>query len=198
MIKESRMKAIKKSLKNYPRFEFLGKGKRGEVYRISESLAVKIEKDDIQAKNTAKNEHEILKKLQPSKYFPKTLLFNEKLRFLIREYVKGNPISKTKDKRAFLGALNLARELDLKGINQQEMNNPYKHIFILKNKPKMIDFEKARISKKPKNVTQFCQYFCKKYKISPKKIMKASIAYKKTYSEKDFKALIKILKELTQ
>ncbi|MDD4353756.1 MAG: hypothetical protein PHN56_04840 [Candidatus Nanoarchaeia archaeon] len=196
MIYEERLKEIKNYLKNYPFFEFIGKGKRGEVYKINENLVIKIQRDDSQSIDSIKNEFEILKKLEKYDYFPKTVEYNENLKFVIREYVKGKTIDNTLDKKLFIKALHLARVLDLEKINQQELNNPYKHIYFYKNKIMMIDFERARITTNPKNVTQFVQYLCSKFNINYKKIIDLMKKYKKDNSENNFKNIIKILKEL--
>jgi len=195
MIEAKRLEKIKNCLKKYPLFEFLGKGKRGEAYKLSETIAAKIGLDNSPSKDSIKNEYEILKKLD-SKFFPKAIYYDPKLKFMVRELVKGKTIDKTMDKSLFLKALHLARELDLKRINQQELKNPYKHIFFYKKKAMMIDFERAKISNKPKNVTQFCQYICNKFRIDPKKLAPIMKDYKKSNSENDFKRIIKILKEL--
>lgn len=196
MINEKRLEKIKNCLKDYPFFEFLAKGTRGEVYKLSDDFIVKIERDDIEAINSIKNEYDILKKLEKYDYFPKSILYNENLRFLVREFVKGKTIDTSLDKKLFIKALMLSRVLDLEKINQQELNNPYKHIFFYKNKVMMIDFEKAKITVNPKNVTQFTQYLCKRFNIDYKKIINTMKNYKKNSSEINFKSIIKILKEL--
>jgi putative serine/threonine protein kinase len=196
MINEKRFEKIKKFLKNYPFFEFLAKGKRGEIYKISDDLIVKIERDDSFSKNSIKNEYFMLKKLEKYDYFPKTILYNNSLKLLIREYVKGNTIDKSLNKKLFIKSLMLSRILDLEKLNQQELTNPYKHIFFYKNKVMMIDFERAKISNNPKNVTQFSQYFCKRFNIDYKKIIPIMKKYKRNSSELNFKSIIKVLKEL--
>jgi len=198
MIKEKRLELIRNSLKNYPFFDFLGEGKRSQVYRIDETLAVKIESDDSGTTNSAKNEYDILKRLNKYKFFPKAIVYNEELRFLVREYVRGRTIDSILDKKLFLKALLLARSLDVERINQQEMNNPYKHIYFHNNNVMMIDFERARITLNPKNVTQFVQYLCIRFRVDHKKLIPALLEYKKCDSEPNFKKIIKILKELIQ
>ena len=47
--------------------------------------------------------------------------------------------------------------MDRLGINKFEMHHPLKHIIIDK-KPVLIDFERARYTDDPKNITQFCDY----------------------------------------
>ncbi|MFA5303390.1 MAG: hypothetical protein WC393_02535 [Candidatus Nanoarchaeia archaeon] len=198
MIDKKRLEKIKACLKNYPLFEFIAKGTRGEVYKISKALIVKIQRDDSAAIDSVKNEYDMLKKIEEYDFFPKALLYNDELKFLVREYVKGETINNSLNKKLFLKTLMLSRALDLKGINQKELNNPYKHIFFYKNKVMMIDFERAKLTIKPKNVTQFTQYLCKMFKIDYKKIMPLMKKYKHSNSENDFKSIIKILKELMQ
>jgi predicted Ser/Thr protein kinase len=198
MINEKRLEKIKECLKGYDFFEFIAKGKRGEVYRISNALVAKIQRDDTDAIGSIKNEYNILKKLEKHDFFPKAKLYNEELKFIIMDYVKGETIGSSLDKKLFIKTLSLARALDIEKINQQELNNPYKHIYFYKGKAKMIDFERARFANKAKNVTQFTQYLSKKFNISYKKIMPLMAEYKKNNSQNCFKKIIKILKELMQ
>jgi len=196
MIYENRIKKIKDSLKKYPYFEILGKGKRGEVYKISNGLVVKIKKDDSDAIDNIKNEYDILMKLKIYDYFPKPVYFDKKLDYLIREFVDGVLIDKIIDKQIFIKALKMCRILDKEKINQTEMTNPYKHIFVNKKNIKMIDFERARISNNPKNVTQFLQYIYKKFGIRNDSIKNLAKKYKDNPTDSNFRAIIKILKEL--
>jgi putative serine/threonine protein kinase len=198
MIDEKRLEKIKECLKGYDFFEFIARGKRGEVYRISNTLIAKIQRDDTDAVNSIKNEYDTLKKLEKYDFFPKAKLCNEELKFIIMDYVKGKTIGSSLDKKLFIKTLSLARALDMEKINQQELTNPYKHIYFYEGKAKMIDFERARFSNNPKNVTQFAQYLCKRFGIGYKKITPLMIEYKKNNSENCFKKIIKILKELMQ
>ncbi|MBI2671237.1 hypothetical protein HYX18_04655, partial [Candidatus Woesearchaeota archaeon] len=52
--------------------------------------------------------------------------------------------------------------LDKLNINKKELHRPVKHIIIKNNNPVMIDFERCYLSKKPKNLTQFCQFLINK------------------------------------
>jgi putative serine/threonine protein kinase len=116
----------------------------------------------------------------------------------VRDYVKGKTIDNSSDKKLFIKSLLMSRVLDLEKINQKELNNPYKHIFFHKRKVMMIDFERAKITNNPKNVTQFTQYICQRFNIDYRKIIPFMVIYKKNNSENNFKNIIKILKELMQ
>ncbi len=196
MINNTRLKKIRKKIKNYPFFELLGFGKRGVVYKISPDLAVKIERDDSPSKGSLKNEYDILKLLNPSNYFPKPIFFDDKLKYLIRGLAKGKRIDAVDNNKLFLKAMMIARELDLKKINQEEMNNPYKHIYFFNKKPMMIDFERAKTAKNPKNVSQFCQYICNKCGLDHKILIPFIKKYKEDYSAKNFKEIMGLLTRL--
>jgi len=94
--------------------------------------------------------------------------------------------------------------LDKLGINKYEMHRPHKHIIISKEKPFQIDFDRARYTKNPKNVTQFFQYLTKEklHQLMEKKgfsykkenIRTFAREYKKTYSRKKlFEFITKML-----
>ncbi len=193
MIDEIRLKKIKEKLSNYPFFEMIGVGKRGVAYKISPYLVVKIERDDSTSKSSLENEYNILKLLAPSKYFPRPVFFDNGLKYLIRGFVKGVRADEVDDKSLFLKAMIMARELDLKKINQEEMNNPYKHIYFFNGKPMMIDFERAKKAKNPKNVSQLCQYICNKFGLDHKKFIPLIKKYKEDYSSKNFDKIMELL-----
>lgn len=195
MIQRERLKEIKKELsENYSKFELLGKGKRGVVYKISSDLVVKIERDEIETFNTLRNAYDILLKLEDYDYFPKPVRYEEKLRYLIRTFVPGKSISEVKLTLDLIKeCLRMCRVLDLEGVNQEELTNPYKHVYVEGDKVMMIDFERTRMTKNPHNVNQFIQYLIKKFNIKEDKrgeLIKLSKKYKKTYNRKVFDELI--------
>lgn len=88
---------------------------------------------------------------------------------LIREFIEGEEIvdwikksQKAAIKRVLLATLEQCRALDLLGINKLEMTHPHKHILVRSGKPVFIDFDRARRTEKPKNVTQVCQWMTNK------------------------------------
>ena len=56
--------------------------------------------------------------------------------------------------------------------NKDEMHHPLKHIIITPSGPVLIDFERCKETKKPKNVTQFVEFLCRiKEELSKKGIL---------------------------
>ena len=102
--------------------------------------------------------------------------------------------------------------LDKLWMNKEEMHHPVKHIIINKRKikgketieVKLVDFERAKITRKPKNVTQFCQFLVhmkfndklrnKKIKIEQEDIIKLTQKYKRDMSEKNFNDILNKVK----
>ena len=96
-------------------------------------------------------------------------------------------------------------KLDELKINKFELTNPYKHIIVnKKDLPVMIDFERARFTEQPKNITQFLQYISsnnikqilqkKKIIINKDKVKELSKKYKQCYDKNliiDFIATLK-------
>ena len=60
--------------------------------------------------------------------------------------------------------LRQCRVLDKLAINKEEMQNPYKHVIVGK-KVSLLDFERARFTSKPHNVTQFMQYVMRNHSL---------------------------------
>ncbi|MFH0875858.1 MAG: methyltransferase [archaeon] len=97
--------------------------------------------------------------------------------------------------------------MDCLGINKLEMHHPIKHIIVRKNGndavPVMIDFERARFTKDPKNVTQFFDFLIgdniseilskKEICLRKEYIIPLLKAYKKEMSERNYNALIAFL-----
>ncbi len=166
--------------------KIIGKGKRGLVYQEGK-YAVKI----INSKtDTLKFEADILKKINKKGIGPKLYSFKDNK--LKMELIKGKRIldflmkASKRDKIKMLKQVfKQLRILDLMNINKSEMKNPYKHIIIDK-KPVLIDFERARYSENPQNITQFCSFLENNKIVSFKDLPKK---YKKDPSEANFKKL---------
>lgn len=141
------------------------KGKRGIVSLKKEGDKVIASKSKNPDAKTCRLDIEagMLKKLNRCGIGPRFISFDGKT--LQMEYIGGERIldffaSASKD--SILAAINNVLEqcytLDTLGIDKEEMTNPYKHIIVRDGKPVMIDFERARYTQKPKNVTQFVQF----------------------------------------
>ena len=169
--------------------EFLAKGHRGVVYLDKykgKKICVKIEKRDL---NRIQNEAKFLKLLNKFNIGPKFISYNDsKMKYF---YVSGVPISSKFDKRIALNVLKQSYKMDKLGIDKFEMHHPWKHVLVGK-KIVMIDFERCKFSKSPKNVTGFCQFISKQFGVKvPKKLLKD---YKSDYSLKNFKKLVSYFK----
>lgn len=195
-------------------FKFLTKGKRGKIY-LSGDIATKKS-----LPRHVSNEVKWLKILNKKGIGP-NLLSSTKDSFSYK-FVKGpflpewienqgiHPLTKPasrhkKEIQEMLKQVLLqCRIMDKLKINKLEMHNPYKHIVInSKTKPVLIDFERCYETKKPKNVTQFCQYLIsghlnpllksKGIILNRKDIILLTKQYKKTYKEQDFKKILQLL-----
>ena len=137
--------------------EFLGKGKRGKVY-LENGIATKFSQQF-----RVKNEVYWLKILNKHKIGPKLVSYNADS--FSYKFVKGREIIPWVEKSNKKDVIKILKEiikqceiLDSLNVNKKEMNHPYKHILIEKNKPVMIDFERCKITENPKNVNQFFQF----------------------------------------
>ncbi len=195
---------------NLQNLEFIAKGHRSYVYKAlyrNMIVAVKVERKDIDAINHIQNEINWLKILNKLNIGPKLIYYG--VDFFVCEYLDGGlfidnikrlPLPKIKSllKELFFQC----RTLDELKVTKEEMHHPVKHIFIVKGKPVMIDFERCHKTLKPKNVTQFCQFILskkfqdiisKKLDINRLEVMKIMQVYKHTYSKASFNNLLKTL-----
>ncbi|MBN2053233.1 hypothetical protein JW756_07045 [Candidatus Woesearchaeota archaeon] len=186
--------------------ELFAKGKRGVIY--SEGNDCIKEKNPRSIVDTLENEAEYLKMLNKKNIGPKFIKYeNGKL---YREFVDGIRISdffeqeenKEKIISVIKQVLEQCREMDLLGIDKKELTNPYKDILVTSdNKAVMIDFERCKESKKPKNVTQFLQYLARSKPILEKKgilinkeeIIRLGKRYKTKPNKENFKNIIKFV-----
>lgn len=166
--------------------KIIGRGKRGIVFQEGK-YAVKIVNSKT---DTLKFEAEILKKINKEGIGPKLYSFKDNK--LKMELVNGERILdflKNANKQEKIIMLKQVfkqlRTLDLMNINKSEMKNPYKHIIIGK-KPILIDFERARYSENPQNITQFCSFLENRKIVSFRDLPKQ---YKKNPSEENYKKL---------
>jgi len=150
---------------------YFTKGKRGWVYKAyykGKLVCIKRKIPQSAALKTIENEAKYLKLLNRYHIGPK-FYFKAK-NYIVIEFVDGKPIEEfiksTNDaeiiKKALFIIFKKCRKLDQLKINKEEMHHPRKHIIIKlrKKEPRvtLIDFERTHKTKKPKNVTQFCQY----------------------------------------
>lgn len=186
--------------------EIYAKGKRGIIYREG-NKCIK-EHNPRAVVDTISNEARFLKILNKKGIGPIFIKYENKR--LYRKFIEGIHIKEfleqEKDKNKAISVLKQVleqcRAMDLLGINKTELTNPYKDILITKtNKAVMIDFERCKEAKKPKNVTQFLQYIAKnkltleqkRIMIDKKALIKLGKEYKHNPDKKNFKKIIRFI-----
>ena len=146
------------------------KGKRSVVY-IGElnkkKVIIKKQSKNSSKEHAIKDEVKWLRRLNKHRLGPK--LISEGKDYVIVEFIKGKPILEfleTADKKSIEKVIqkiiNKCKTLDSLKINKKEMHKPLKHIIINRNNPRFIDFERAKFTERPKNITQFCQFLTSK------------------------------------
>ena len=177
---------------------YLARGKRSLIYTFKKGkkkFALKIEDEQSGAKGRIKNEVKFLKILNKINIGAKLISWKEN--YFVYEFVEGDLIldyiNKTKNPfPVLIKILKQCRVLDKLKINKLEMHHPLKHIFVKKNKVTMIDFERAYFTKKPKNVTQFCQFLMrnKNLELNKEKVINSLKEYKTDQSEQNFEKVL--------
>jgi len=201
---------------------YFSKGKRGLIYLAEvngKKYCVKTKNPDSDKENPAYFEAENNKRLNTIGVGPKFYYYDSKHECSIREFVQGldlfDWIKENKNKKIFekllkkiiLDLLDQCYAMDKARINKLELTHPHKDIIITKNnKPIIIDFERCKITNKPKNVSQFCQFlgrgkFSKELenqgiKLDSDKLLVLAQEYKQNNQDK--KIFEKVKKEITK
>lgn len=186
-------------------------GKRGVIIKgkyKKKSVCIKIKKENSDAFGTIRNEAKFLKILNDYNIGPKLIMHDED--YLMYIFVEGifiEDILKDYSKKNIISVLTNVFEqmykMDQLNINKFEMHHPYKHILIKNKGIILIDFERARYTQDPKNVTQFCDFIISKkvseyllnkdFKIISQEIIDAAIIYKKTKNKSNFNKILSLL-----
>ncbi|ETM54127.1 hypothetical protein L914_02491 [Phytophthora nicotianae] len=99
--------------------------------------------------------------------------------------------------------------MDLMGVNKEEMTHPHRHIIVHRSTQQperwrctFVDFEKCSSTKKPKNVTQLCQFLSsprmvallasKRVKLDVPKLRQCTKCYKQNISTKTFGDIMQV------
>ena len=154
--------------------EYFAKGKRGIVY-ISSLNGKKVlikEFNPSASVNTIAHEAQMLQLVNKQQIGPIFIKMQDGA--LVREFIDGEEIvdwiaeaGKSMIKKVLLHILDQCRTLDTMKINKLEMTHPHKHILVRKSIPIFIDFDRAKFTQKPKNVTQVIQWFTGKELSTP-------------------------------
>ena len=210
LIKKSSLLKIleKKGLNNIKKF---ARGHRGLLYIANlkkKIVVIKTKKLESKARGRIANETKWIKILNNHKVGPK-FLFSDKGYFAY-EFVKGDFIldfiEKNNKKDIIKTIKNVFNQLyimDKLKVDKEEMHRPLKHVIIDKN-PVLIDFERCKITEKPKNVTQFCQFVTssltypllksKEIKINKDNMIMLAKKYKKNMSGKNLNQILNLIK----
>lgn len=148
---------------------YFSKGKRGFIYLSSyknKKFVIKVKNPDSSASNIVLREFENNVLLNKHGIGPMVFYFDSERDFLIREFVDGvsffDWVKTVKSKHVllkfFLNVLDQCKVMDSIGLNKFEMNRPHKDLLVVNDLPVIIDFERCKLSVKPKNVTQFIQF----------------------------------------
>ena len=188
--------------------KYFAKGHRGVLFTgnyRNKKVAVKSKNPKSAAFGRIENEAKWLKKLNKYCIGPE-LLFSEDYYFVYK-YIYGDFIidyikksNKIKIKKILKNIFRQLFDLDKLKIDKEEMHRPVKHIIISKQKPYLIDFERAHYAQSPKNITQFCQFLIsekmnyllenKGIKIGKSTIIGMAKVYKKNINNRNFNNII--------
>lgn len=173
--------------------QLYAKGKRSFIYKKDNTIIKKIN-PNTKAINRLENEAHWLKILNQHNIGPKLIKLEKNALFM--EFIKGTQLTKYKCNNKELKILlkDLLEQcfiLDQLKVNKLEMHHPIKHVLVRNKKIILIDFERCKLTKNPKNITQVCQFISRNYNL-PEILQKAK-EYKQTYSRKSFEGICKTL-----
>ncbi|MEM1639512.1 MAG: serine/threonine protein kinase [Desulfurococcaceae archaeon] len=121
-------------------------------------------------------EAEIMKLVETTGLSPKVYLYKDfyvfyellpphickSITFILDELIINNRVDYLK--RLLYNMLKSLHQLDQLGVDHSEINRPDGHIFYCSGSIKIIDWESARVSRKPSNLTSFISYLIYRYK----------------------------------
>jgi len=167
--------------------KFLARGKRGVIHtgilifrgkRIK--VAIKSKLPESRAESRIENEGKWLKLVNKKGIGPQVIKSSKNYvmyKFIegdfLLDFVSRSDVTKEQILDILKNIFGQLYVLDMLGVNKGEMHHPVKHIIVeeklVRNKtvkgdqiefiPMLIDFERCYESHRPKNVTQFCQFF---------------------------------------
>jgi len=193
------------------KIHYFTKGHRGLLFTgflKNRKITIKIKRPESKAIGRIRNEAESLKLIN-KKYIGPELIFSTN-DYFVYEFVEGDFIINYFEKHNKKRNLNVIKDvfrqcfiLDKLGYDKEEMHHPVKHI-VIKQKPVLLDFERMHKTKKPKNVTQFCQFIGSRYitkllkskriNVDKKKIIKLAGEYKHNICENNLKRILDLIK----
>ncbi|MBI2573049.1 methyltransferase [Candidatus Woesearchaeota archaeon] len=192
------------------RLGYCAKGKRGVVYVAylrKKKVAIKVQRADSGSLAALDREAQMLRIVNTKQIGPK--LIDQGKDYIIIEFVEGLLFEEWLKNQSspiihkMLNAILMqCYILDTLKITKEEMHHPFKHIIITKtNKPVFLDFERAKYTDRPTNVTQVVEYFCRLERrlkllgveIDCDILRKLSFEYKQGYSKDYFQRIVRKL-----
>ena len=191
--------------------KYFARGHRGFLFiggYKSKKAVIKAKNPSSMAFGRIENESKWLKKLNKIGIGPRVLY--SKSDYFVYEFIDGDFIidymeksNKNKIKKLIKDVFIQMHKLDKLKVDKEEMHHPLKHVIISKDKPYLIDFERARCTNDPKNVTQFCQFVTgghathilseRGINISKSKVIELAKIYKSNMSPKNLKKIISLI-----
>lgn len=188
--------------------KYFTKGHRGLLFTgfyHNKKIVVKTKNPESKAFGRIENEAKWLEKLNKHQIGPKLIFFD--YGYFAYDYIDGDFIvdylkksDKNKTKEVIENVFNQLYILDKLKIDKEEMHHPVKHIIISKSQPYLVDFERTNYSRKPKNITQFCQFLIstnlteilqdKRMQIGKDKLIHLAKVYKSNPNHKSFKNIV--------
>lgn len=211
-LKEMNVESIYLTYQTRPTLKFIGKGYRGIIIKAcwkDRIVAGKILRTDSGISSLAE-EAEMTKIANSIGIGPRIFDYSEHV--ILMEYIRGKDLDKWLSelsevqacflKEVLKAILTQARRLDSINLDHGELSNARRHI-IIKNDltPAILDFGKARMSRKPKNLTSIVSYIThgphhpkilkmlEVYDL-PIQVLKM---YKENPSEENFKKILAVL-----
>ena len=200
----------RQSICGYP---VLGKGHTGVVLAVRTrdgSAAMKIRRVDAD-RVSFEREAEMLRMANEALVGPRLLGASENLILMrlvegqyLAEWLSKPDLEAGSVKRMLRRLLDMARRLDLKGLDHGELSRAHRHILISGEEPVILDFESSSILRRVSNITSLFQYLfinernrhlLGRWLNLPerKSLLKALKNYKKTLSEEDYETLLNLV-----
>ncbi len=188
----------------------LGKGHTGVVLAVKTkngAAALKIRRVDAD-RSSFRREAEMLRIANEASVGPRLIGASDNL--ILMELVEGQYLTEWLSnpgfdpgvvKRILRRLLDMARRLDLIGLDHGELSRAHRHILIAGEKPVILDFESSSIHRRASNITSLIQYLfinegnrhlLEGWLKLPDRhlLLKRLKDYKSTLSEEDYKALL--------
>jgi putative serine/threonine protein kinase len=165
---EKRAKRILRELQNtgVELLGFVAKGYRGTVFKgilKGKTVAVKVKRSDVSKERPIEKECEILKHLENflGERNPAPRVYHCTEEYLIMEFIEGLPFSEAlknhNPRTVVMEALKSCYLLDRAKVKHSEIKGE-KHLLFDGKRVRVIDFESAKLSEKPRNLLQFVGY----------------------------------------